>query len=132
VSFQVHKVWKGPDQSVIEITTALESISCGYEFAVGQSYLVYAYGEENGLTVSLCSRTNTISSASEDMQALGESRTTFCQGDSGNTSSPTPAIATTDESDEFNYVAVITFIIGSLVGLLGYAIFTRRRLAARK
>lgn len=132
VTFQIYEVWKGPEQSVIDITTALMSPSCGYEFAVGQSYLVYAYGEEDNLQVSLCSRTNTLSSAGEDIQALGESRTAFCQNDSEDASNQVPVTAISDENTGFNYIAVITFIAGILAGLLGYAFFIRRRCAAKK
>jgi hypothetical protein len=132
ITFQVYEVWKGPEQSVIEITTALTGPSCGYEFAVDQSYLVYAYGEEDDLQVSLCSRTNILASANEDIATLGESKASFCQDDSEDTSNQAPDIATADENNGFNYVAVITFIAGILAGLLGYAFFTRRRIAAKK
>jgi len=131
VTFQVYEVWKGPEQSVIEITTELISASCGYEFAFGKSYLVYAYGEENDLKVSLCSRTGILSSATEDIQALGDSRASFCQYDNEDNSNHVSAVAISEEGDGFNYVAVITFVAGILFGLMGYAFWDKRRLAAK-
>lgn len=132
VTFQAYEVWKGPEQSVIEITTELMSVSCGYEFAIGQSYLVYAYGEEDDLKVSLCSRTGILSSATEYIQALGESQVTFCQDGNDDNSNQVSAAAISEEGNGFNYVAVITFVAGILFGLSGYALFMRKRLTSKE
>ena len=43
VSFDVNRVWKGPRQDTIVITTERSGISCGYEFKEGRRYFVYAY-----------------------------------------------------------------------------------------
>jgi hypothetical protein len=72
VVFNVSRVWKGPEEGAIALSTARESASCGYNFVVGEEYLVYAYNSESGLTTGLCNRTMPLSSAGEDLAALGE------------------------------------------------------------
>ncbi len=71
VGFQTYSVWKGPALSTLVVSTARETASCGYPFEVGQEYLVYARGTWDALEVSLCSRTRTLSTAGEDLAALG-------------------------------------------------------------
>jgi hypothetical protein len=72
VVFDVSRVWKGAEEGAIALSTARESASCGYNFVVGEEYLVYANTSETGLTTGLCSRTMPLSSAGEDLAALGE------------------------------------------------------------
>jgi len=72
VTFQVSKVWKGPVHSTLLATTARSGASCGYGFERGQEYLVYARGTETELEVSLCSRTQPLSAADEDLAVLGQ------------------------------------------------------------
>lgn len=74
VTFRGYTVWKGPQHDMLTLTTARSSISCGYEFEAGREYLVYAYGEENDLQVSLCSRTRPLTLAAVDLIALGRGR----------------------------------------------------------
>ena len=76
VLFDVTNTWKGVDQSQIIITTGQGGGDCGFDFKLGQEYLIYAnestmYGEK--LLVSIiCSRTNELSSSEEDLTILGE------------------------------------------------------------
>jgi len=72
VVFAVSQVWKGEEKAEIDLTTARDSASCGYDFIVGVEYLVYANNSETGLTTGLCSRTMSLSMADEDLAALGE------------------------------------------------------------
>jgi hypothetical protein len=72
VTFRVSKVWKGPISATLAVTTARSGASCGYEFESGRDYLVYAEGTDQGLTVSLCSRTQRLSEADEDLAILGD------------------------------------------------------------
>jgi hypothetical protein len=72
VTFRVSKVWKGPQERTLVVTTPGSSASCGVSFEEGKSYLVYAHGEEGELMVNLCSRTAALSDATEDLAALGE------------------------------------------------------------
>lgn len=74
ITFQVWRVWKGPDQSTIMIATARETMSCGYPFKEGGVYLVYAFGSEDEWSTHLCSRTQPLLGAGKDLIALGEGR----------------------------------------------------------
>lgn len=70
-TFQVSKVWKGPVAPMINVSSARDSASCGYEFQIGEEYLVYATEAQGALTSSLCSRTQPLVRAEEDLQVLG-------------------------------------------------------------
>jgi hypothetical protein len=72
VVFEVSRVWKGPVEGRIQLTTARDSASCGYEFQGGVEYLVYAYEVDSELHAGLCTRTMLLVNAAEDMAALGE------------------------------------------------------------
>ena len=71
VEFEVEKVWKGHDYQAMYLTTARSGASCGFPFVEGEEYLVYS---SNAVTVSLCSRTRSMSEADEDLASLGEGR----------------------------------------------------------
>lgn len=76
VHFEVLQIWKGIENSQVMITTGLGGGDCGFDFQVGQEYLVYAskstmYGEKT-LVAVICSRTSEISLAQGDLQILGE------------------------------------------------------------
>jgi hypothetical protein len=71
VTFQVYEVWKGSVSLTTTITTSRSSASCGYPFQKGGEYIVYAYGSENNLSVSLCSRTQPLDAAKIDLEVLG-------------------------------------------------------------
>ncbi|NTU82106.1 MAG: hypothetical protein HGA45_22460 [Chloroflexales bacterium] len=71
VTFDVQQIWKGPEGAQLTIATAGSSASCGYEFAQGEQYLVYAVAQEGQIRTSLCSRTALFASAGEDLAALG-------------------------------------------------------------
>ena len=74
VTFQVWRIWKGPDQNTMTITTAREITSCGYPFKEGAIYLVYAFGSEGEWSTHLCSRTQPLLGAGKDLIALGEGK----------------------------------------------------------
>lgn len=76
VRLRVERSWKGARCGEVTVTTAADSATCGYDFQVGQSYLVYADKQRGKLHVSLCSRTSLTSQAEEDLTALGEPATT--------------------------------------------------------
>jgi hypothetical protein len=47
--------------------------SCGFDFEIGKSYLVYVYKDENGvLNTGLCNRTAEATNAEEDLKFLGQ------------------------------------------------------------
>lgn len=72
VTFQVAQVWKGPRSPMLTVTTARDGATCGYSFSVDDTYLVYAHGDPEALTVSLCSRTAPLINALDDLYTLGE------------------------------------------------------------
>jgi hypothetical protein len=69
-TFSVSRVWKGPEKSSLVAVTPYESASCGYPFKEGQSYLVYARGSGDTLSVNSCSRTKVLESAGADLILL--------------------------------------------------------------
>jgi len=71
VTFQIYTVWKGPVHQTIPITTSRSGASCGYTFEMGGEYIVYANGTEDSLVVSLCSRTQPLATAEDDLAELG-------------------------------------------------------------
>jgi len=71
VRMKVVRAWKGMESEEATVTTPANSATCGYNFAAGTSYLVYAGAIEGKLDVSLCSRTQPIAAAGEDLEALG-------------------------------------------------------------
>jgi hypothetical protein len=75
VKFEVSQVWKGPQEATIVITTPRDSASCGFEFTQGGEYIVYAWDGERGLETGLCSRTNSLANAQEDLAAFGQGYT---------------------------------------------------------
>ena len=75
VKFKLDKLWKG--EAIDEITMlAIENAqvfsSCDYKFALGEKYLVYAYGPVEELKTHACSRTRPARYAERDMRELEE------------------------------------------------------------
>lgn len=67
----VIKIWKGRPAEADSVFTALNSAACGYDFQVGETYLIYADKRETGqLWTHLCTRTAHISEAGEDLDYL--------------------------------------------------------------
>jgi hypothetical protein len=67
----VLRLWKGDKDAADELFTSSGSATCGYYFQVGQTYVVYAYKSANGrLRTSICTRTNPIQLAAEDLKFL--------------------------------------------------------------
>lgn len=72
VTFDVSTSWKGVTTKQVTIKTALDSASCGFAFEAGKEYLVYSNKDEtNVLKTSICSRTQALTVASEDLASLG-------------------------------------------------------------
>ena len=73
ITLGVKKVWKGEIGAQVEVRTAGSSAACGYNFAKGETYLVYADRDEaDPMRVSLCSRTALLANAQEDLDFLGK------------------------------------------------------------
>ena len=70
-TLEVSRVWKGAVSATVKVTTLDAGAMCGFGFAVGESYVVYAEGEAAGLSTSMCSRSSLSSKAKDDLKALG-------------------------------------------------------------
>jgi hypothetical protein len=70
VRFNVEKSWNKKFQKEITISTGTGGGDCGYEFAVGKKYLVYAYGD-NKLSTNICTRTASFTS-NKDIAVLNK------------------------------------------------------------
>ena len=74
VTLAVAQSWKGlpPKTETVTVTTCINSACCGYEFRKGESYLVYAGGQPEALSASLCSRTGPLAQADDDIAVLNK------------------------------------------------------------
>ncbi|TWT24909.1 hypothetical protein [Planomicrobium sp. CPCC 101110] len=76
VFFEVEETWKGVEQSQVMIVTGSGDGDCGSDFQTGTAYLVYArepslYGGSHEFESLICSRTNELAMAQEDLAVLG-------------------------------------------------------------
>jgi hypothetical protein len=123
VTFEVSQGWKGAEQKTIVVHTSGSSASCGFEFAQGQEYLVYASESEGTLQTGLCSRTAQLAMAGDDLAVLGE----------GTVPTGAPAVDTPTTMPETGnsigqYVVPAALVSGLvLVVLLSSVVVTRRR-----
>ena len=74
--FEVEGLFKGALSSEVAVLTGIGRGDCGYQFQVGEKYLVYAYGK-NGLETNICTRTTNLSRADADLGELGAPKTIF-------------------------------------------------------
>jgi flagellar hook capping protein FlgD len=77
VEFRVDRSWKGDPPMTTRLLTSESSASCGFPFAAGTRYLVYAFRGEWGpgpaLWTHMCWRTHAYSAEDPDLVALGRS-----------------------------------------------------------
>lgn len=72
VIFRVEKAWKGVNKKTVSVFTSSHSASCGFSFRENHTYLVYAFGNDEGrISTSICSRTGRLKDAREDLKQLG-------------------------------------------------------------
>lgn len=133
IHFKVDKVWKGTDASEIVVTTGYGGGDCGISFEKGQQYLVYATLSDmyvkNALSTTICHRTTEISSATEDLNALGEG-----QEVSEPEASETFVESTNREKDkkaDFPWWAFVVFIVGLIIIYIGF-IYKNSEKSARR
>ena len=73
VALHVEKAFKGVASEQILVYTAAHGAACGYHFTRDEQYLVFAHADnQDRLHVSLCSRTEPLARAGEDIAALGQ------------------------------------------------------------
>jgi hypothetical protein len=70
VTFDVSQVWQGDVDSTARVRTGSGGANCGYGFARGQDYLVYATQVEADLVTSLCTLNKPLADASADIAAF--------------------------------------------------------------
>jgi hypothetical protein len=78
VKLKVERAWKNINSDEVVIFTMIpDGASCGVEFVVGESYLVYTYNAfENELWTSHCNRTQKLMYAQADLRFLGTGKMT--------------------------------------------------------
>ena len=69
--FKVERFWKGAITKAALVNSG--SGYCRYRFNLGEKYIVYALGKAS-LSTSICTRTKSLNSASEDLKDLGEGK----------------------------------------------------------
>ncbi len=72
--FAVSRWWKGGGSAETSVATIDIGSMCGLAFAVGEEWLIYASGADDGLSTGLCTRTRKSADAGEDRKALGASK----------------------------------------------------------
>ena len=70
VTFQIIDIWKGEYLEEITVLTELFSDTCGYPFQINNEYLVYAYSYNWEIYTNICTRTNLLEYAIEDLDYL--------------------------------------------------------------
>lgn len=73
VRFAVENVYRGRKLREIEVQTKTGGLEWGYDFTVGEKYLVYAQeadDKEGGLVVKGCGRSRLVRKATEDLKLL--------------------------------------------------------------
>jgi len=72
IRFLVQENYKGAPGYEVEIHSGTGGGDCGYWFLRNESYVVYAYknADDNKLYTSICTRTNPVSEAAEDLEFL--------------------------------------------------------------
>ena len=73
VRFKVQESWKGSVAEEVSVFTANVCCICGYEFKVGERYLVYAHGSDK-LSTDICTRTRRVADAEIDLKVLGKAK----------------------------------------------------------
>ena len=92
LTFEVSRVWKGPVEETLVLTTlSLGAGDCGYPFEAGRAYLVYANGGGDLLSVWLCNGTLPLEYAQEDLKVLGEGQIPGQAAAAPETEDPEPA-----------------------------------------
>jgi len=70
VSLTVDQAWKttAAKPATITLTTSISGASCGYTFKEGERHLVYAYGKNDALSTSTCTRSMPLAKADAEIK----------------------------------------------------------------
>jgi len=102
VKFDVSRSYKGADRKDLVLTTGIGGGDCGFEFRIGQQYLVYAYADKPGdLSTGICSGTGLLQQSQSNLSYLrGEPADSETTGQ--NTSSPPTKVCGLVASKDMN------------------------------
>ncbi|HKP87057.1 MAG TPA: carboxypeptidase-like regulatory domain-containing protein [Blastocatellia bacterium] len=72
IHFSLEQAFRGVEGKEVEAATGMGGGDCGYDFKMGERYLVYAYRnpDDNRLSVGICSRTRPLAEAGEDLEYI--------------------------------------------------------------
>jgi hypothetical protein len=70
ITFEVDRVWKGGHSSSISLETGRGGGDCGYEFVLGQRYLVYVESDVYFGDTHICTRTKPLAAAGSEVREL--------------------------------------------------------------
>jgi hypothetical protein len=69
--FRLEQAYRGIAGKEVSVITGMGNGDCGYDFRVGEKYLVYAFRtSDNKLSTSICTRTRLFSEAQEDLDYI--------------------------------------------------------------
>ena len=74
ITFAVKQTFKGTSTHTVRLATGMGGGDCGYAFEIGQTYVVYARGEDNALEASVCSLTGLASDPRSGLAILRDGR----------------------------------------------------------
>lgn len=86
--FNVAQSWKGEPGMEVRVLTNSSGAACGRKYTKGGTYLIYASMRDNAIHDSLCSRTRTLESATDDLAVLGEGAVPVSRGGAGRPGPP--------------------------------------------
>lgn len=110
VTFDVDMVYKGDLASEFTVTTQADSASCGFNFAEGSRYLVFAGNGESNWNTGLCSG-NVESPSAEMLVVLGNSNGPTANGIAGAELLVSDNTAVFGQTELLILIAIITVLI---------------------
>ena len=87
----LHADWdirEGEPGMEVRVLTNSSGAACGRKYTKGGTYLIYASMRDNAIHDSLCSRTRTLESATDDLAVLGEGAVPVSRGGAGRPGPP--------------------------------------------
>lgn len=74
ITFATRRALRGVEGPTVRVTTGMGGGDCGYNFTIGEQYLVYAYRSKDGaeLGTGICTRTRPLSQAADDLRFFDE------------------------------------------------------------
>ncbi len=70
IRFAVNQAFRGISGTTVEVVTGMGGGDCGYDFELNENYLVYADNYKGKIYAGICSRTQLLSKAGEDIEYI--------------------------------------------------------------